>query len=480
VTARTESNAVEQHDLVATELDSSSFRLLAVLSIAVGCIALTTACAVLIGGWIMGVDTLKRVVPGFNTMKVNTAISIACLGAALAVTHADRRYRGIANAAASVAVVIALLTLAEYVFLWDAGIDQLWTQNVATPPGTDPGRPAAATAVMITLLGAAILCTGHPKLARVKTVAGSIVLVTSWAALNGYIFGPWALQEVPLLRSIALHTAILMLLLSLGTLAAEPASRPIRTVLARSTGGVICRWLLPTAILAPPLLGWFLTRGGALDVFPNQFDWALYSAISTLGSGWLILTLAHRITVIDAARLSAAELARHDPLTGLTNRRAFDAFLLESFNLSRRHGHALALLLIDIDHFKSYNDAFGHPAGDALLKELSVILSSLARETDLVARLGGEEFGIVLPETDAGGARVFAERVRTEVEQATQFKRALTVSVGVAALSDEIGTPSELIEDCDSALYQAKSGGRNLVCANGTCFRSAGAARVPT
>lgn len=138
------------------------------------------------------------------------------------------------------------------------------------------------------------------------------------------------------------------------------------------------------------------------------------------------MTLAHRITVIDAERQSATELSRHDPLTGLANRRAFDAFLLASFNLSRRHGHALALLSIDIDHFKSYNDAFGHPAGDALLKDLSIILSSHARETDLVARLGGEEFGIILPETDAEGARVLAERVRAEVEQATQFRRPLT------------------------------------------------------
>ncbi len=474
----TDDRAIGQHDLRATELDSGSLRLLAVLCIAVGCVALVAACLVLVGGWIVGVDALKRVLPGFSTMKFNTAMGIGCLGAALALTQADTRYRRIGDTAASVAVLIGLATLAEYTFHWDAGIDQLWIKDVATQPSAYPGRPAVATAVMITLLAVALLCAGRPALARAKTAAALISAAISWAPLNGYVFGPQALAEVPFVSSVALHTATLALLLSLGALAAKPVSWPVPAVLARDSGGVICRWLLPAAILAPPFLGWFLTRRGALDVFPTLFDWTLYSAFSTLGAVWLILTLAHRITVIDAERRSAAELSRHDPLTGLANRRAFDSFLFESFNLSRRHGHALALLLIDIDHFKSYNDVFGHPAGDALLKDLSVILASLARATDLVARLGGEEFGIVLPETDMVGARVLAERVRAEVAQATQFRRQVTVSIGVTALSDKMGAPSSLVEDCDSALYRAKSSGRNFVCANDVPCPSAGPVSV--
>ena len=453
-------------------LDDGLLRLLAVLRGAVGWLALTTACVVLVGGWVLGADPLKGILPGFSTMKVNTAIGIGCLGAALAAPGSFRRYRGIATTTASIALSIGLLTLAEYVFHWNAGIDQLWIMDVATPPSADPGRPAAATAVMTALLGAALLCAGQPALIRAKTVTALITLVISWAILNSYIFGSQALKEVPLLNSVALHTATLMLLLSLGVLTLEPVSWPIRTILARGTGGIICRWLLPTAILAPPVLGWLLTRQGSLDFFPAQFDWALYSAISTLGSVWLIVTLAHRITVVDAERQSATELSRHDALTGLANRRAFDAFLHESFQLSRRHAHPAALLLLDIDHFKSYNDAFGHTAGDALLKTLSVILSSLVRETDLVARLGGEEFGIVLPETNMEGARKLAERVRAEVEQAAQFRRRVTVSVGVSTLTNEMQIPSDLIEDCDSALYRAKSGGRNLVCVSGSCLQA--------
>lgn len=458
-----------QRALLATEPDSESLRWFAMLSVATGYVVLATASLVLIGGWVMGVDALKRVGPGFSTIKVNTAIGIGCVGAALAMTRIDRRYRRIGKMVASLSVLIGLVTLAEYAFHWDAGIDQLWIMDPATPQGANPGRPGPVTAFMISLLGGATLCAGRAALARPKTVAALIVSVISWATLNGYVFGAHALQEIPLLDTVALPTASLMLLLSLGVLAAEPVSSPIRTVLAHGTGGVICRWLLPAAILTPPVLGWLLTQHGSAVLFPPKVDWAVYSAVSTLGSVWLILALAHRITVIDAERQAAAELSRHDPLTGLANRRAFDAFLLESFHLSRRHGHALSLLLMDVDHFKSYNDVFGHPAGDELLRKLSVILRTVARETDLVARLGGEEFGIVLPETDAEGARVLAERVRAEMEQATQFKRQVTLSVGVATLSDRMRKPTDLIEDCDSALYRAKSGGRNMVCADIVC-----------
>lgn len=448
----------------ATELDAEALGWLPVLSVATGSVALSTACVVLIGGWVLGIDVLRRLVPGFSTIKVNTAIGIGCLGATLALTRTVPRYRAIGNIAASLATLIGLVTLAEYTFHWDAGIDQLWILD--TSHSGKPGRPAAATALMISLLGGATLCVGRATLARPKTVAALTVSVISWATLNGYVFGAHALQEIPLLDTVALPTASLMLLLSLGVLAADPVSSPVRTVVARGTGGVMCRWLLPAAILAPPLLGWLLTREGSADLFPAEFDWAVYSAISTLGSAWLILALAHRITVIDAERQAVAELSRHDPLTGLANRRAFDAFLLESFHLSRRYGHPLALLSIDIDHFKSYNDVFGHPAGDELLRNLSVILRSLARETDLVARLGGEEFGIILPETDAEGARALAERIRAEMEQATQFRRQVTISVGVATLSDRMRTPSDLVEDCDCALYRAKGSGRNAVCAS--------------
>jgi len=296
------------------ELDLRAQRVLAAFAVAVGCGVLLTASVVIIVGWAGGVDALKSIVPGFSTMKANTAIAIGALGGALALTGLDKRYGPIGNALSGVATIVGVVTLAEYAFGWNAGIDELWFKDLATSPTAAPGRPAMATAVMATLLGAALLCGGRPALSRGKTAAAVIASMLAWATLTCYVFGPQALQGVSPFSSVALHTALLMLLLGLGVLAADPVSWPIRTALTRSTGGVICRWLLPPAILAPPLLGWLLSREGVLDFLPAQFDLALYSAVTTLGSVWLVIMLAHRITVIDAERSSATEAAQalHD------------------------------------------------------------------------------------------------------------------------------------------------------------------------
>jgi diguanylate cyclase (GGDEF)-like protein len=446
-------------------VDSATVRRLHALSAAIGWFAALLAGVVLIGGWGFGIDALKSVLPGLSTMKANTALGIAALGANLVLMQiaGGRRSRLAARTMAGSALAIGWLTLAEYAFRWNIGIDQLLFRDPATPVAAFPGRPAAATALMIGLLAAAQLCTGRQALHIVRTIAALAASSVAWASLNGYVFGPQALREVPMFGSVALHTAASMLLLGIGVFAADPTSRPVRIVFARGTGGTICRWLLPAAVLAPPILGWLLSPAGVISTYPAPFRWAIYSAASSLGSAWLILLLAHRIATIDVERNVATQMSLHDPLTGLANRRAFDAFLLESFNLAKRHHHAMALVLIDIDRFKSYNDEFGHPAGDEVLKQISRLLSYEARETDLVARMGGEEFVIGLPETDLAGAQVIAERIRVAVERSALFRRAVTVSAGVAAVTAETTDTVMLLDACDRALYRAKAAGRNRV-----------------
>jgi len=442
-----------------TLTDSKSTRVLRVLIVVIGSFAAAVGCLVFIGGWVLGAGALKSVLPGLATMKVNTALCIAALGAGLGLCVGGGRLCAPGKVAAGFATVVGLVTLAEYVFGWNAGIDQLIFTDTSYP--AHPGRPALATAAGIALYGTALLCVHRPGLQGVKSVAGVAGTLISWAAINGYVFG--GLQSVPLFSTVALHTAIIGLLLGLGVLAAEPTFWPIRVALERTPGGLVCRWLLPTAILAPPALGWLLDRAAVFSIYPAGFRWALYSAVASLGSVWLIMMLASRINAMDAERTAATELSRHDALTGLANRRGFDAFLLESFNLARRHRHALSLVLLDVDRFKSYNDAFGHPAGDELLRTLAGLLLSVGRETDLAARIGGEEFAIVLPETDLEGAEALAERVRAAVERSTSFRRPVTVSLGIAAISGDTAGPAMLVHDCDSALYQAKGAGRNRV-----------------
>jgi diguanylate cyclase (GGDEF)-like protein len=152
-----------------------------------------------------------------------------------------------------------------------------------------------------------------------------------------------------------------------------------------------------------------------------------------------------------------------DPLTGLKNRRAFLDRLQQEVDRAQRDGSSLALAMIDIDNFKAYNDAHGHPAGDVALQRVASILESQSRTTDLVARYGGEEFVIILPSTDTGGAVVLGERFRRSIERADWSDGAVTVSVGLASAAGADVDAMALLDAADAALYRAKAAGRNAV-----------------
>jgi len=161
-----------------------------------------------------------------------------------------------------------------------------------------------------------------------------------------------------------------------------------------------------------------------------------------------------------------------DTLTDIPNRRMFDHSIKKEWNRARREKHPLSTLMIDIDHFKTYNDTHGHQQGDIALKMMAeIITSSLKRSTDIAARWGGEEFSVLLPNTEIDGAKHIAEDIRKNVEAAsvpcstTNSYHKITVSVGVAQiLPNNKNSFMELIMLADAALYKAKETGRNRVC----------------
>jgi diguanylate cyclase (GGDEF)-like protein len=172
-----------------------------------------------------------------------------------------------------------------------------------------------------------------------------------------------------------------------------------------------------------------------------------------LGIGWLA-------EVMHRDRDEVEDLAFTDLLTHLPNRRHARVFLENEFAAAER-GRLLSLILFDLDHFKSYNDRYGHQAGDEALKEFSDILARTTRRMNLSARYGGEEFVAILAGSDAEGAMVFAERVRTALREVGLGDPPLTVSAGVAAHHASMRSPDELLAAADHALYQAKREGRN-------------------
>ena len=186
------------------------------------------------------------------------------------------------------------------------------------------------------------------------------------------------------------------------------------------------------------------------------------------------LIAAQRVTDLHAElarhRAELAHLARHDPLTGLGNRRSLEEDLAVLHARSQRYGHRYALAMCDIDRFKAYNDHHGHQAGDQALRAVAATIAQEVREGDGVYRYGGEEFLLVLPEQTMDTAWIAVERVRSAVERlaipqpAHVPHGALTLSAGIAAFgAGEATTAKELLKQADAALYRAKSAGRNQI-----------------
>jgi diguanylate cyclase (GGDEF)-like protein len=163
------------------------------------------------------------------------------------------------------------------------------------------------------------------------------------------------------------------------------------------------------------------------------------------------------------AQTKLEALATTDGLTGVRNHRAFQEELDRQYNHALRHNRPLSVILMDIDHFKQYNDTYGHPAGDDVLRQVARLLQDCARETDFVARYGGEEFVIILPETDHDGGIAVGDRFRSTIEQHPWTKRAITASFGLAVLEPSLSRPGDLVEAADKALYMSKKSGRNLI-----------------
>lgn len=188
-----------------------------------------------------------------------------------------------------------------------------------------------------------------------------------------------------------------------------------------------------------------------------------------------------RTSELAAANAALERLARIDPLTGLANRRQFGEALEQSWRLGMRNGTPVSLMLVDVDHFKGYNDSYGHQAGDECLARVATTLASVARRPlDAVARYGGEEFSVVLTDTSAHGAVRVAERMRTSVTALAIAHRAspfghVTVSIGVVTVVPAGEDRAEsFLARADEALYRAKAAGRDRV----ACWQTGGHLRV--
>jgi diguanylate cyclase len=232
---------------------------------------------------------------------------------------------------------------------------------------------------------------------------------------------------------------------------------------------LFAKGLLASAISM--LLGWqwivFVWQDYSIWLEPNLLTLTATAPILVvfpLFIGAITFRLSRRLL---RQREELERIGRTDGLSQLYNRRYWEETVFLEFERHKRSGSPLSLIMIDIDHFKQVNDKYGHVAGDQMIREVSDLLASSVRQADVVGRYGGEEFGLLLPDTDVKGAKLFAERLRLGVQTLNikPYGIRCTVSLGVAEADSRVKRHRELIDYADRALYSAKRNGRNIAMA---------------
>ncbi|HLB08793.1 MAG TPA: diguanylate cyclase, partial [Gemmatimonadaceae bacterium] len=282
-----------------------------------------------------------------------------------------------------------------------------------------------------------------------RDVIGTLEFVpqVNWAVISE-ISAETAFAQVRHFRDFALIVIALLLVFvatlayRLGLLIARPLDR-----LAKGAGEVAAGDL---AVDLPEAPG-----GGEVGYLTDVFN----HMVSRLREGRRELDLIHE--TLRAKNEELEMLSTTDSLTGLENHRSLMQRLDEEEARSKRERRNFSVLVGDVDHFKQYNDAFGHPAGDDVLKAISDIMREAARPVDCVARYGGEEFVVLMPDTSAADALELAEHIRARVAAKKFMGRKMTLSIGVASFPEDADNAEALISIADEALYQAKREGRD-------------------
>ncbi|WP_019559550.1 GGDEF domain-containing protein [Caldimonas manganoxidans] len=236
---------------------------------------------------------------------------------------------------------------------------------------------------------------------------------------------------------------------------------------------VLLSWGLWPSVAVLVSLAWLLAALITVAVIGllGQGSWRLGLVIATacvwVSAPPMVYVILRQVFRLEQLRQRLQALAVTDDLTGCYNRRYFWDRIEQEWARAHRHGLPLAVLLIDVDDFKRINDAHGHHAGDLMLQALVRACGASLRSTDVLARYGGEELAVLLPQTNLSGALAMAERIRAALQQVRIDWQGqsvgATVSVGVAALHDSHANVQAMVHDADVALYEAKRAGRNRV-----------------
>ncbi|WP_137823610.1 GGDEF domain-containing protein [Pseudomonas sp. D(2018)] len=457
-----------------------------------------------LSGWVFGIGFLKSVVPGWVTMMINTAFTLVAAGLALGAglpTSPSQPRLLVKQLLAGLMTLVGLLTLIEYTFTVNLGIDQLlMADDSTTKLANHPGRMAPATAVCAVASGVSLLLLGvRPRLSQAFAL---VTLLTALVALVGYVFDVGTLRTVGAYTSMAIHTVTSFMLLSLGIMAAQPLAGFIRVLVSDTAGGTVARGMLASIPIVVFSTGVLLLFGEAQGLYDNRFTLALLATLSIVFLTHVIVRISSRLHRVDLSReqaqaelqaLNAAlehrvaertqeleavnaslvteiaerkraeddirRLSLTDELTGLHNRRSFFLLAEQGLKAARRNNLASLLFFIDLDGLKRTNDTFGHEAGDLVITAAAQVLKAGFRDTDVVARIGGDEF-VVLAIGAGELPEVISARVQALVDELNRSGRCrypLSLSIGVTSCQpQELRRLDELLAKADALMYANK------------------------
>lgn len=419
---------------------------------------------IVLAGWGFGEPLLTTIGPEQVSMKANAAIGFALSGSSLLLmgwnSGAQRSWLG--GCLSLVVFAIGLATLAEYLWTVDLGIDHLFDDPQARQTGLWPGRMAELAAMAFVLLGGLGLLAHVRRWLYLREGLAIVLLAIAMSGLAAYGIALAGRNDMPFGR-VPIHTTLLLLLATLGWLSATPTIGLTRVATADTQGGALARRLLLPALLLPVVFAFVFELLQSWLGLPETLAlvfMALFNGGAVAGLVWWVANLFDKLERQRRESVLLRYDAGTDILTGLANRRAFDEALAGLLHGQREHDTMFSLLMLDLDRFKTYNDEFGHLAGDQVLRVTGHLLGAVLRPSDMAARYGGEEFALLLPDTAVAGANEVAARILDAFRGYAWPQRLVTISIGVAqsARGDDA---QDLIRRADAALYGAKNSGRN-------------------
>lgn len=401
---------------------------------------------------------------GGRDMRLAAALCVLLSGLALTAVGTGHRWRrGLASLLCVLVMGMAVDALLEYAGAGGyrgigAWLDARFGQGLRPP-----ARMAELAACGFLLLGGQGLLILNGRALLLREVFGLGVLAIAMASLASFAF-VLAQHGESLLERLPVLTGVLLLVGTLGWMSSVPTTGLTRVSTAATLGGVLARSLLLPALLLPLAYTFAFklleTRFGVSEVVASTLG-AVFTGGSLAWMIWLVATLLDRSERLREASLRLRDAADTDALTGLGNRRKLDAVLEQRLHPEHRSRRPFSLLLLDLDHFKAYNDDFGHQAGDDVLRDIGRLLQGALRPGDSAFRYGGEEFVVIVDGVHLQQLPAIAERVLHAIRSHAWPLRPLTASMGAAEACDADAEAASLLRRADAALYRAKHNGRD-------------------